>query len=100
MIAGCEKLGWEWWPTEQAIATRAYDGRPACDLKGYCPFGCPQGALATVDVTYWRKALRSARNGVDLRTNARVREITLHPDGRAKGALYYDAEGRLREVRA
>ena len=60
MIEGCEKLGWEWWPTEQAITTRAYDGRPACDLKGYCPFGCPQGALATVDVTYWRKALRSA----------------------------------------
>ena len=100
MIEGCEKLGWEWWPTEQAITTIPYDGRPACDLKGYCPFGCPQGALATVDVTYWRKALRSARNGVDLRTNARVREITLHPDGRAKGALYYDAEGRLREVRA
>ena len=24
----------------------------------------------------------------------------LHPDGRAKGALYYDADGRLREVRA
>jgi choline dehydrogenase-like flavoprotein len=100
IIKGYEKLGWEWWPTEQAITTIPYDGRPACDLKGYCFNGCPQGALATVDVTYWRKALRSARNGVDLRTNARVREITLHPDGRAKGALYYDAEGRLREVRA
>ncbi|MCD6033181.1 MAG: choline dehydrogenase, partial [Thermomicrobiales bacterium] len=57
MIAGCEKLGWEWWPTEQAITTIPYDGRPACDLKGYCYNGCPQGALATVDVTYWRKAL-------------------------------------------
>ena len=100
MIDACDHLGWEWWPTEQAIATRPYDGRPACDFKGFCPFGCPQGALATADVTYWRKALRSARNGVDLRTNARVREITLHPDGRAKGALYYDADGRLREVRA
>jgi len=100
MVDGCEKLGWDWWPTEQAITTIPYDGRPACDLKGYCPFGCPQGALATVDVTYWRKALRSARNGVDLRTNARVREITLHPDGRAKGALYYDTDGHVREVRA
>jgi choline dehydrogenase-like flavoprotein len=100
LIAGYEKLGWEWWPTEHAVATRPYDGRPACDFKSFCPFGCPQGALGTVDVTYWRKALRSLRDGVDLRTNARVREITLHPDGRARGALYYDADGRLREVRA
>src|SRR5262245_27971937 len=100
LVAAYDKLGWRWWPTEQVIATRAYDGRPACDFKSFCPFGCPQGALGTVDVTYWRKALRSPRNGVDLRTNARVREITLHPDGRARGALYYDADGRLREVRA
>jgi choline dehydrogenase-like flavoprotein len=100
LVAGYEKLGWQWWPTEQVLTTQAYDGRPACDFKSYCPFGCPQGALGTVDVTYWRKALRSPRNGVDLRTNARVREITVHPDGRARGALYYDAEGGLREVRA
>jgi choline dehydrogenase-like flavoprotein len=100
LIAGYEKLGWQWWPTEQALATRPYDGRAGCDLKNFCPFGCPQGALGTVDVTYWRKALRSRRDGVDLRTNARVREITLHPDGRVRGALYYDAHGRLQEVRA
>jgi choline dehydrogenase-like flavoprotein len=100
LVAGYEKLGWQWWPTEQTLTTRPYDGRPACDFKSFCPFGCPQGALGTVDVTYWRKALRSPRGGVDLRTNARVREITLHADGRARGAVYYDADGRLREVRA
>jgi choline dehydrogenase-like flavoprotein len=100
LVAGYEKLGWQWWPTEQVLTTKPYDGRPACDFKGFCPFGCPQGALGTVDVTYWRKALRSRRGGVDLRTNARVREITLHPDGRARGALYYDGNGTLQEVRA
>lgn len=100
LVDAYERLGWEWWPTEQALTTRPYEGRPACDYKGFCPFGCPQGALSTTDVTYWRKALRSSRDGVDLRTVARVQEITLHPDGRARGALYYDASGRLQEVRA
>jgi choline dehydrogenase-like flavoprotein len=100
LLRGYERLGWTWWPTEQVIATRAYDGRPACDFKNYCPFGCPQGALGTVDVTYWRKALRSARKGVDLRTNARVREITVDRAGRARGALYYDESGEIQEIRA
>ena len=100
LIHAFEKLGWEWWPAEQAIATKPYQGRLGCDYKNYCPFGCPQGALSSADVTYWSKALKSARNGVDLRTNARVREVTLHPDGRVRGALYYDADGCLKEVRA
>ena len=92
-----ERLGWCWWPTEQAIATAAYRGRPACDNRGWCPFGCPQGSLSTVDVTYWPRALE---NGVDLRTHARVRELLVGPDGRAQGALYYDGDGTVREVRA
>jgi len=100
VLEGYEKLGWQWWPTEQAIATRPYDDRAACDFRSYCPFGCPQGSLSTADVTYWRKALKPNGKGVDLRTNARVREITLHPDGRASGALYYDGEGRLQDIRA
>lgn len=92
-----EKLGWYWWPTEQAVATGAYGGRPACDNRGWCPFGCPQGSLSTADVTYWPRALQS---GVELRTQARVREITLGRDGRATGALYYDGDGAIREIRA
>jgi choline dehydrogenase-like flavoprotein len=92
-----EKLGWYWWPTEQAIATAGHAGRPACANRGWCTFGCPQGSLSTADVTYWPQALK---HGVDLRTNARVREIVTGPDGRAVGALYYDRDGMIREVRA
>jgi len=99
LVDGYERLGWDWWPTEQALVTRPYDGRPACDHRSFCPFGCPQRALSTTDVTYWRKALATSR-GVDLRTGARVQEITLRPDGRAGGALYYDEAGRAQEVRA
>lgn len=97
LVDGFEKLGWYWWPTEQAIATVEHAGRKACDNRNYCPFGCPRGSLSTVDVTYWPKALKQ---GVRLRTQARVREITLGPDGRARGVMYYDEQGRIREARA
>ena len=97
LIDACEKLDWYWWPTEQSIATQPYRGRAGCENRGWCTFGCPQGSLGTVDVTYWPAALK---NGVDLRTNCRVRELVLDPDGRATGALYYDAAGVVREARA
>jgi choline dehydrogenase-like flavoprotein len=97
LMEAYEKLGWYWWPTEQAIATAAYGGRAGCDNRGWCAFGCPQGSLSTADVTYWPRALQ---NGVDLRTSARVREIVLAPDGRATGALYYDESGAVRQAQA
>jgi choline dehydrogenase-like flavoprotein len=97
LVDAYERLGWYWWPTEQSLATVPYDGRPACDHRGYCPFGCPQGSLSTTDVTYWPKALKL---GVRLVTRARVRSLSLDAQGRAQGAVYYDAEGRIQEVRA
>lgn len=92
-----EKLGWYWWPTEQAIATAAHGGRNACDNRGWCTFGCPHSSLGTADVTYWPRALKQ---GVELRTHARVREIVTNADGRASGALYYDGDGVIREAKA
>jgi len=97
LVNAYEKLGWYWWPTEQSITTQAYRGRPACDNRGWCTFGCPQGSLSTADLTYWPGALK---NGVELRTRARVREIMVSPDGRATGARYYDENGTIREARA
>jgi choline dehydrogenase-like flavoprotein len=97
LVNAYEKLGWYWWPTEQSITTSHYRGRPACDNRGWCTFGCPQGSLSTPDITYWPAALK---NGVELRTNARVREIILGADGRAVGARYYDRDGAVQEVYA
>jgi choline dehydrogenase-like flavoprotein len=97
LVKAYEKLGWYWWPTEQSITTGDYRGRPACDNRGWCTFGCPQGSLSTPDITYWPVALK---NGVELRTNARVREIILGADGRAVGARYYDRDGAVQEVYA
>ncbi|TMJ94058.1 MAG: GMC family oxidoreductase, partial [Actinobacteria bacterium] len=96
-IEGFERLGWYWWVQEQAIISQDYRGRRACTNRGFCTLGCPDSSLSTPDVTYWPVALK---HGAELRTRARVREITAHRDGRARGALYYDAEGELREARA
>ncbi|MCX7272167.1 MAG: GMC family oxidoreductase, partial [Burkholderiales bacterium] len=87
---GFNKLGWHWWPSDTAIASADYEGRPPCINLGRCTSGCAQGAKASTDITYWPAAIRA---GVELRTRARVREITLGADGMANGAIYYDADG-------
>jgi len=94
---GFDKLGWYWWVSDNAIISQPYAGRPACELHGKCMFGCPIGSKASTDVTYWPKALKK---GAVLRTWARVREITLDAQGKARGALYYDRQGNLHEQRA
>ena len=91
---GFDKLGWHWWVSDNAIISRNYDGRPGCELHGKCMFGCPIGSKASTDVNYWPKALRK---GAVLKTWARVREITVDAQGRARGALYYDHRGNLHE---
>ena len=85
------RLGWHWWPSAAAIATQEYEGRAACINLGHCLPGCAQGAKASTDITYWPQAIRA---GVELRTNCRVREITVGPDGMATGAIYYDRDGK------
>jgi choline dehydrogenase-like flavoprotein len=91
---GFDKLGWYWWPSDNAIISANYQGRPACELHGKCMFGCPIGAKASVDVTYWRKAVRK---GAVVRPYSRVREITVDKSGRARSAVYYDRQGKLHE---
>lgn len=97
MVAGFEKLGWHWWPSDSAILTKSYDGRPACNNCGPCDIGCPTGAKASVDVTYWPKAI--AKRAV-VKTSARVREITVGRDGLATGVIYYDDKGLVQKQKA
>ena len=97
VAAGFNRLGWHWWPSDSAIATREYRGRAPCIHLGPCITGCAQGAKASTDLTYWPAALR---RGVRLRARCRVREILLRPDGMADGVVYFDAEGVERRQRA
>jgi len=97
MARGFDTLGWHWWPSDSAIITEDYGGRPGCNNCGPCDVGCPTGARSSADVTYWPLALRL---GVELRTHCRVREVTVDEQGRARGVLYYDEHGALQEQRA
>lgn len=97
LARGFDRLGWHWWPSDSAIVTREYEGRGACINAGTCLVGCPQGAKASTDITYWPAALR---RGVELRSRCRVREITVGSNDRATGVIYYDAEGVERRQRA
>ena len=94
LARGFNRLGWHWWPSDSAIATRPYEGRAQCVNLGPCIMGCAQGAKASTDITYWPIAVRA---GVELRTHCRVREVLLREDGLADGVVYYDAAGN--EVR-
>ena len=97
LVRGFEKLGWHWWVADNAVLSRDHDGRQGCDSRGRCNFGCPLRAKASCDVTYWPQALR---RGAELRTWARVREITCDERGRANGVLYFDRAGNLHQQRA
>lgn len=87
MAEAFEKLGWHWWPADNAIISEDYDGRVACNQCGSCRNGCPRGSLAMTTRTYWPKAIR---NGVELRDLCRVERITTDEHGQADGAVYID----------
>src|SRR5512140_120684 len=97
MARGFNRLGWHWWPSDIAIATREHEGRAACLNLGPCKTGCAQGAKGSVDITYWPVAMRA---GVQLKTHCRVREILVDDNDMATGVVYYDGEGREQLQRA
>jgi len=99
MQAGARKLGWELWPSPLAINSVPYDGRPACVRCGATTVtGCPIGAKGTPDVTYIRKAEATGR--VQVRPLCTAREITVDPQGRASGVVYFDQDGQEQEQKA
>ena len=91
------KLDWHWWPSYRAIITRSKDGRGACKNLGPCNMGCPQGAKSSADITYWPKAIK---NGVELRTRCRVREIEVDKNDKVKGVIFYDDDGKESFIRS
>ncbi|MGI9538295.1 MAG: GMC family oxidoreductase [Desulfocapsaceae bacterium] len=94
---GFNKLGWHWWPSDVAILSRDTESRRKCRNAGVCDLGCAIGAKASVDITYWPQLEKC---GVILKPGCRVREITMDPNGKAGGVLYYNEQGQLQEQRA
>ena len=94
---GFDKLGWHWWPSDSYMNSQAYHGRAACNNCGPNGLGCVSRAKGSTDVTYLPAAVE---HRAEIRTGARVFEITTGPDGRATGARYYDALGVARHQAA
>lgn len=90
---GFNALGWHWWPVDAAINSVDREGRRACNNAGPCLIGCPTGAKASADMTYWPTALR---NGVDLRTRCVAQQVIVQ-GGRAIGVAYRDGSGTTHE---
>lgn len=81
--------GWHWWPSFAAILTRPKDGRGACLNLGPCNTGCPQGAKASADNTYLKKAIRL---GLVLIPEFAVSRVLVR-DGKAYGVEGFDDAG-------
>lgn len=91
MARAHDKLGWHWWPANQAVSSVAHSGgRRACVQWGTCMQGCPEGAKASTDVTHWPGALR---RGARLQTGARVSRILMSEKGLATGAEFVRQDG-------
>jgi hypothetical protein len=87
---GFEARGLRTSPNPLAVNSRAYGGRPACTLDGWCDAGCAIGALASPLALQWPKALAA---GARLRHGAYVTKVTTDASGRrATGAEYRDPQ--------
>lgn len=93
---GFDALGLRTAPSPQAILSRPYKGRPACNLDGWCDAGCAIGALSHPLVTYIPEAVRAGARFV---TDAHVLRVRWK-GGRATGVEYVDAGGSRHVVSA
>jgi choline dehydrogenase-like flavoprotein len=94
---GLNSLGWHWWPGTVAIPSARFGELAQCERWGTCEWGCPRGSKASADLAFWVHNLRS---GVRLVTGARVREVVVDAQGRARGAAWVDRDGVEHEQRA
>jgi choline dehydrogenase-like flavoprotein len=98
MKRGADKLGLHMVREPVAIPTSEWKGRAACISAGACDYGCKIAAKSSIDVTYIPKAEATGR--IEIRSECMAREITVDKDGRARGVIYFDPQGREREIKA
>ncbi|MDP9364137.1 MAG: GMC family oxidoreductase [Chloroflexota bacterium] len=96
---GCRALGYNAFPTPMAALSQPYNGRPATALSAFAQqHGDPTGTRSSALSVWIPDALKTGR--FDLRPACYVREITVDEHGRAKSAVYEDADGNLLEQEA
>ena len=96
---GCEKLGWNSFPTPQAALSQPFNGRPATVVSAFAQqHGDPTGTRSSALNVFIPDALATGR--YELRADSYVRELVLDERGRIKGAVYEDADGVVFEQEA
>jgi choline dehydrogenase-like flavoprotein len=95
----CAKMGYNAFPMPQAFVTKPYKGRQAATTPGFIQqFGDWTTAKSTSQSVFTPDAVATGR--YDLRPDCYVHSLTMGEDGRVKGALYEDSEGRMVEQEA
>jgi choline dehydrogenase-like flavoprotein len=86
-----KQLGLHPFPAPMAILSRPYQGRSACVNCGFCEsFGCDVRAKSSTLVSVIPMAEKTGR--CEIRPNSYVRKIVTDAQGRATGAVYFDAQ--------
>src|ERR1700693_4641827 len=94
-----QKLGWNPFPAPMAILSQPRPGRSACVNCGFClGFGCEVGAKSSSLATAIRMAEQTGR--CEIRPNSYVHRIELDANGRATGAVYFDAQRNVQRQKA
>jgi choline dehydrogenase-like flavoprotein len=97
--AGCNKLGYNSFPTPMAALSQPYNGRPVTVLSAFAQqHGDPTGTRSSALTVWVPDALATGR--YDLRPDSYVHEVRVDGSGRCKGAVYQDADGDFVEQEA
>jgi choline dehydrogenase-like flavoprotein len=97
LAEGFNSLGWHWWPSYSAIATKEHGRRAGCVNLGPCNTGCAQSAKSSVDVSYWPLALAQ---GAGLLVRTRVTRIIQDSPESVSGVEVVGPEGQSRVLRS
>jgi choline dehydrogenase-like flavoprotein len=95
----CERMGLNAFPLPMALVTEPYRGRDTHNQTGFWnQYGDPTTTKSTTLTSFVPEALATGR--FELRPDCYVTRISTHPDGRARGVVYTDDEGREVEQEA
>jgi choline dehydrogenase-like flavoprotein len=93
------KLGWNPFPAPMAILSQPRPGRSACINCGFClAFACEVGAKSSSLAAAIPMAEKTGR--CEIRPNSYVHRIELDANGRATGAIYFDAQRNVQRQKA
>ena len=85
-----DRLGWHWWPSDSYQASENYKGRIGWNNQGTFASKNKWKSIASTDHTYITPAIE---NGLEVRTNCAVQNISVDNNGKLTGVIYVDSKG-------